>query len=76
MKEHPMERSKLDYEPLRAAVARGDSAHIEAEARKLRNQHIAALLVRAATGVVSIIITIRRGVPGCRKRRYEVAPQD
>jgi len=70
-----MEPIKLNYELLRAAVARGDRAHIEALARKLRDQHIAHLLQRAATGAWSVIITaIGRGVSARRKHRYEVAP--
>jgi hypothetical protein len=75
MKEHAMERIKLDYEPLRAAVAQGDRAHIEAQARKLRDQHIADLVVRAATGAWSVIMVIGRRVLAWRKHRYEVAPK-
>jgi len=66
-----MEPIKLNYEPLRAAVARGDQAHIEAHARKLRDQHIAYLILRAATRAWSVISAIRRGGLA-RKRRYEV----
>ena len=69
-----MELIKLDYEPLRVAVARGDQAHVEVEARKLRDQHIADLVVRAATGVWSVIMAIGRGVLDWRKHRHDVAP--
>ena len=75
MKEHHMERIKLDYEPLRAAVARADQPHVEAEARKLRNRHIANLMIRAGTGAWSVVITIGRGALGWRKHRYDVAPE-
>src|ERR1700674_5705749 len=34
LRSKPMERIKLDYEPLRAATARCDRAHIEAQAQK------------------------------------------
>ena len=70
-----MEPIKLNYELLRAAVARGDRAHIEALARKLRDQHIAHLLQRAATGAWSVITAIGRAVSARRKHRYEVAPR-
>ncbi len=70
-----MERIKLDYEPLRAAVARGDSAHIEAEARKLRDRHIAKLVACAATAAWSVIAAIGRGILDWRKHLYEVAPK-
>jgi hypothetical protein len=40
---------KLDYEPVMAAIARGDLAAVEAHARKLRDEHIAKLVRRAAT---------------------------
>ena len=66
-----MEPLKLNYEPLKAAVARGDQAHIEVQARKLRDQHIAHLILRAATRARSVIMAIGRGgLP--RKRRCEV----
>ena len=74
IKEHVMEPINLNYQLLRAAVARGDRAHIEALARKLRDQHIAHLLQRAATGAWSVITAIGRGVSARRKHRYEVAP--
>jgi hypothetical protein len=70
-----MERVKLDYEPPRAAVARGDRAHIEVEARKLRDQHLAELVIRAASDAWSVIILIGRRVLALRKHRYEVAPK-
>ena len=69
-----MERIKLDYEPLRAAVARGDRAHIEAEARKLRDQHLADLVVRATSDAWSVIMLMGRRV-AWRKHRYAVAPK-
>ena len=75
IKEHVMELIKLNYEPLRDAVARGDRAHIETLARKLRDQHIAYLVHRAATGAWSVITAIGRGVSTRRKHRYEVAPR-
>jgi hypothetical protein len=70
-----MERVKLDYEPLSAAVARGDLAYIEAEARKLRDQHLADLVVRGASDTWSVIMLIGRRVLAMRKHRYEVAPK-
>ena len=70
-----MELIKLNYEPLRDAVARGVRAHIETLARKLRDQHIAYLVHRAATGAWSVITAIGRGVSTRRKHRYEVAPR-
>jgi hypothetical protein len=69
-----VERVKLDYEPLRAAAARGDQAHIEAEARKLRDQHLANLVVRAASDTWSVIMLIGRRVLAWSKHRYEVTP--
>jgi len=69
-----MAQIKLDYEPLRAAVARGDSAYIEVEARNLRDQHIAELLVRAANRARSVIMGIGRGLLAWHKHRYEAAP--
>jgi len=69
-----MERIKLDYEPLRAAVAHGEQAHVEAEARKLRDQHIADLAVRAATGIWSVIMASGHGVLAWRNHRFDVAP--
>jgi hypothetical protein len=56
-----MERIKLDYEPLSAAVARCDQAHIEVEARKLRDRHIAHFAVRSAASVPSAVRAIGRG---------------
>jgi hypothetical protein len=70
-----MERIKLDYERLRAAVARGDRAHIEVEARKLRDQHLAHLVIRAASDAWSVIMLVGRRVLALRKHRYEVAPK-
>ena len=70
-----MEPIKLNYEHLRAAVARGDRAHVETLARKLRDQHIAYLVHRAATGAWSVITEIGRAFPARRKHRYEVAPR-
>ena len=70
-----MERIKLDYAPLRAAAARGDRAHIEAQARKLRDQHIANVVVHAATIARSVIMALGRGILGWRKHRYEVTPK-
>ncbi len=69
-----MERIKLDYEPLRAAVARGDRAHIEAEARKLRDRHIADLVVRAATGIWSVVTAKGRGMLASYKHWQHGAP--
>jgi hypothetical protein len=69
-----MEPIKLDYEPLKAAVARRDLAHIEAEARKLRDRHIATSVARAATAAWSVIVAIGRGVLALRKHLYQVAP--
>ena len=69
-----MERIKMDYEPLRAAVARRDLAHIEAEARKLRDRHIATYVSRAATAAWSVIMAIGRGVLALRQHLYRVAP--
>jgi hypothetical protein len=70
-----MERIKPDYEPLRAAVARGDRARIEAEARKLRDRHLADLVVRAASDTWSVIVLIGRRVVARSKHRYEVTPK-
>ena len=70
-----MERIKLDYEPLRAAVARRDRAHIEVEARKLRDQLLADLVIRAASDAWSVIMLIGRRVLAWSKHRYEVAPR-
>lgn len=67
-----MERVKLDYEPLKAAVARRDRAHIEAEARKLRDQHLANLVVRAASDTRSVIMLIGRRVLAWSQQRYEL----
>ena len=44
-----------DYGPVRAAIARGDLAAVEAQARKLRDEHIAKLVRRAATRTRSYI---------------------
>jgi hypothetical protein len=70
-----MERIESDYEPLRAAIARGDSAHIEVEARKLRDREIAKLVAGTATAAWSVIRTIGRGILGWRTHLYEVAPK-
>ena len=70
-----MEPIKLNYELLRAAVARGDRAQIETLARKLRDQHIARLVQRAAIGAWSVITAIGRAVSARRKHRYEVVPR-
>jgi hypothetical protein len=70
-----MEPIKLDYGPLRAAITRADQAYVLAAARKLRNQHIANLLIRAATGARSVIMAIGHGVADWRKHRYDVAPE-
>ena len=75
MKDHAMERIKLDYEPLRAAVAQGDLARIEAQARKLRDQYIAKLAGRAATGAWSVIMVIGCRALAWRQHRYAVAPK-
>jgi hypothetical protein len=70
-----MERIKPDYEPLRVAIARGDSARIEAEARKLRDREIAKLVARTATAAWSVVKAIGRGVLAWRTHLYEVAPK-
>lgn len=70
-----MERIELDYERLRAAIARGDSAHIEVEARRLRDQEIAKLIARTATAARSAVKAIGRGVRARRAHLYEVAPK-
>ena len=70
-----MERIKLDYERLRAGIARGDSAHIEVEARKLRDQEMAKLVYRAAAGAWSVIIAIGHGALAWRTHLYQVAPK-
>jgi hypothetical protein len=70
-----MERIKPDYEPLRAAIARDDLAHIEVEARKLRDREIAKLVARTAAAAWSVIRAIGRGVLGWRTHLYEVAPK-
>ena len=58
-----MERNeRYDYEPLRAAARRGDRARVEVEARKLRDQHVADLVVRAATGIRSASAALKRGI--------------
>jgi len=46
---------KLNYEPVRAAIARGDVAAVEAHARKLRDEHLAKLVRRAAASTRSYI---------------------
>ena len=71
----PMKRVKLDYEPLRAAVARGDSARIEAEARKLRDRHFANLMVRGVTGAWSIIMAIGTRCSGLAQAALRGDPQ-
>jgi len=53
-----MERIKLDYKSLRAAVARRDRAHVEVEARKLRDQHLANLVIHGASDVWSVIMLV------------------
>lgn len=70
-----MEKIKPDYEPLRAAIARGDSAHIEVEARKLRDRQIAKLVGSTATAAWSVITAIGRGVVAWRTHLYQVAPK-
>ena len=67
-----MEPIKVNYEPLKAAVARGDQALIEAHARKLRDQYIAYLILRAAARARSVLMVIGRGGLGRRKHRDEV----
>jgi hypothetical protein len=46
---------KLDYEPVRAAIARGDMAAVEVHARKLRDKHFAELVRRTANTARSYI---------------------
>jgi hypothetical protein len=70
-----MERIELDYEPLRAAIARGDSLHIEVEARRLRDQEVAKLVHRAAAAAWSVISAIGRGAMAWRANVYQVAPK-
>jgi hypothetical protein len=70
-----MERTNLDYEPLRAAIARGDSACIEVEARKLRDQQMAKLVHRAAAAAWSAIIAVGHGALAWRTHLYQVAPK-
>jgi len=70
-----MERIKLDYKPLRAAVARRDRAHVEVEARKLRDQHLANLVIHGASDVWSVIMLVGRQVLAWSKHRYEAAPK-
>ena len=60
-KEQVMEPIKLNYEPLKAAIGRGDQAHIEAYARKLRGQYIAQLILRAVARARSVTMAIGRG---------------
>ena len=55
-----MEPLNLDYGPLRAAIARGDVASIEAHARKLRDKHIADFVRNAAIGCRTVIAAIGR----------------
>ena len=66
-----MESLELDYEPLRAAIARGDVAQIEAHARKLRDKHIADFVRNAAISCWTAIAAIGRGVLPRREHRYE-----
>jgi len=70
-----MERIKPDYEPLRAAIARDDLAHIEVEARKLRDREIAKLVGITATAAWSVIRAIGRGVVAWRTHFYQAAPK-
>ena len=70
-----MENIKLDYEPLRAAIVRGDSARIEVEARKLRDREMAKLVHRAAAAAWSVIVAIGRGALAWRTNVYRVAPK-
>jgi hypothetical protein len=70
-----MERINADYERLSAAIARGDSAHIEVEARKLRDQEIAKRVHRAAAAAWSVMIKIGRGALASRTHLYQVAPK-
>ena len=70
-----MERIELDYEPLRAAIARGDSLHIEVEARRLRDQEVAKLVHRAAAAAWSVISAIGRGAVAWRTNVYQLAPK-
>ena len=70
-----MERIKLDYEPLRAAIARGDSLQIEVEARRLRDQEMAKLIHRAAAAAWSLIVAIGHGALVWRTHLYQVAPK-
>ena len=66
----PMERIELHYELLKAAIARRDRPSIEVQARKLRDQHLADLTVRAVAGARSGIIAIGRLVLAwCKNRR-------
>jgi len=64
-----MEPLNLDYGPLRAAIARGDVASIEAHARKLRDRQIADLVRNAAIGCRTAIAAIGRGVLPQREHR-------
>jgi hypothetical protein len=57
---------ELDYEPVRAAIARGDLAAVEAHARKLRDEHFANLVRRAATSTYSCISKLFGQVGGSR----------
>ncbi len=70
-----MERIELDYKRLNSAIARGDSAHIEVEARRLRDREIAKLVARTATAACLVIKAIGRGVRARRTHLYEVAPK-
>ena len=58
-----------DYGPLKAAIARGDVASIEAHARKLRDKHIADFVRNAAIGCRTAIAAIGRGVLPRREHR-------
>ncbi len=69
-----MERIKLDYEPLRAAVARGNRTRIEAEARKLRDHQIAHLVTRAVTDIRSSITALGRSIHAWYEYHDQVAP--
>jgi hypothetical protein len=70
-----MERIKLNYEPLNAAIGRGDTLHIEVEARKLRDEEVAKLVHRAAAAAWSAIIGIGRGTLARRTHLNQAAPR-
>ena len=70
-----MERIKLDYEPLRAATARCDRAHIEVQAQKLRDRHMANVVAHAANSASFLIKALGRGILAWRRHHYEVSPR-